>query len=143
MNQINVDEHDLKAAVMYIHKYQEQIINSKSRPIMVMGISGNCITFVSDLYIPVIPQLEIGLVIQDELSSIHSFCTLKWKQDFGSFTLYHAFLHNLEEQKPYINGQLNWMIQRMPYLYELRPLDRIEEWSLIRDKIYNKIDLFI
>lgn len=140
MNQINV--YDPKA-VMYIHKYQEQVINSKSRPIIVMGISQKFITFVSDLYIPVTPQLEIGLNIQEEHSSIHSFCTLKWKQDFGSFTLYHAFLHNFEEHKLYINGQLNWMIQRIPHLYELSPLDRIEEWSLIRDKIYNKIDLFI
>ena len=140
MNQANVYE---PIAVMYIHKYQEQVINSKSRPIIVMGIGPQFITFISDLYIPVTPNLEIGLNIQDEHSSIHSFCTLKWKQEFGSFTLYHAFLHNIEEHTLYINGQLNWMIHRMPHLYEFRPLDRMEEWTLIRDKIYNKIDLFI
>lgn len=131
-------------AFMYIHKYQDRVIHSKSRPIIVMGMGQQSITFISDLYIPVTPDLEIGLDVEDgHGGNMHSLCTLKWKQEFESFTLYHGFLHNPEKHRLYINGQLNWMIHRMPHLYELRPLDRMEEWTLIQDKIYNKIDLFI
>lgn len=140
MNQIEARE---SRSYIYIHKYQDRIVNSKSRPIIVMGLGEQEITFISDLYIPVTPNLEIGLDVENEHCRVRSFCTLKWKQEFGSFTLYHALLHSDEEHSRYINGQLNWMIHRLPHLYELRPLDRIEEWTLIQDKIYNRIDLFI
>ncbi|WP_211750184.1 hypothetical protein [Paenibacillus sp. Marseille-Q4541] len=140
MNQVKAHE---SKAFMYIHKYQEQVINSKSRPVILMALGQQSVTFVSDLFIPITSDLEIGLAVQDEHSNFHSFCTLKWKQEFGSFTLYHAFLHNYEEHRLYIKGQLNWMIHRMPHLYEFRPLDRMEEWVLIHNKYYNRIDTFI
>ncbi|MCM3786684.1 hypothetical protein M3231_27495 [Neobacillus mesonae] len=130
-------------ASIYIHKYKEQVINSRSRPIIVIGLDQQTITFLNDLVIPPVPELRIGLVMEDMENTVHLHCSLEWKQELGSFTMYHAILHIHEEHRLYINGQLHQMVHRMRYPIYSYFQDQLEEWTRISENKHSRINTLI
>lgn len=124
-------------ASMYIHKYEEQVINSRSRPIVILGLNQKTIHFLSDLIIPPVPELLVGLELEGQKNNvIHLDCTLQWKQELGSFTLYFAKLHIHEEHRLYIYSQLNQMIYQLQYPVHTYFQKQPEAWTLARDMPY-------
>ncbi|WP_179800938.1 hypothetical protein [Paenibacillus sp. RU5M] len=107
---------DLKLNVhMYIQEFHGKLVDRKRRPVLLLGMDTRAITFLSDLDLPISPEMLIGLDVEDSHVCVRLHAKLQWKQPFGELTLYHSNLHIQQEQTLYITGQLNTMIREVQF----------------------------
>jgi len=116
MNSMIQEWADLKLNVhMYIQEFHGKLVDRKRRPVLLLGMDTRAITFLSDLDLPVTPEMLIGLDVEDNQVCVRLQARLQWKQPFGELTLYHSSLHIQQEQTLYITGQLNTMIREVQF----------------------------
>ncbi|MFE6075300.1 hypothetical protein ACFVQB_12565 [Paenibacillus sp. NPDC057886] len=116
MNSMIQEWADLKLNVhMYIQEFQGKWVDRKRRPVLLLGMDTRAITFLSDLDLPILPEMLIGLDVEDSHVCVRLHARLQWKQPFGELTLYHSNLHIQQEQTLYITGQLNTMIREVQF----------------------------
>lgn len=100
---------------MYIHAFQGKQVERKRRPVMLLGMDTKELTFLSDLDLPISPEMVIGLDVEDHHVCLRLQAVLQWKQPFGELILYHSKLHIQQEQALYITGQLNNMLRDVQF----------------------------
>ncbi|MCZ1263456.1 MULTISPECIES: hypothetical protein [Paenibacillus] len=116
MNSMIQEWADLKLNVhMYIQEFHGKLVDRKRRPVLLLGMDTRAITFLSDLDLPISPEMLIGLDVEDSHVCVRLHAKLQWKQPFGELTLYHSNLHIQQEQTLYITGQLNTMIREVQF----------------------------
>ncbi|UPK45229.1 hypothetical protein [Paenibacillus pabuli] len=116
MNSMIQEWADLKLNVhMYIQEFHGKLVDRKRRPVLLLGMDTRAITFLSDLDLPITPEMLIGLDVEDNQVCVRLQARLQWKQPFGALTLYHSSLHIQQEQTLYITGQLNTMIREVQF----------------------------
>jgi len=116
MNSMIQEWADLKLNVhMYIQEFHGKLVDRKRRPVLLLGMDTRAITFLSDLDLPILPEMLIGLDVEDSHVCVRLHARLQWKQPFGELTLYHSNLHIQQEQTLYITGQLNTMIREVQF----------------------------
>lgn len=116
MNSMIQEWADLKLNVhMYIQEFHGKLVDRKRRPVLLLGMDTRAITFLSDLDLPISPEMLIGLDVEDSHVCVRLHTKLQWKQPFGELTLYHSNLHIQQEQTLYITGQLNTMIREVQF----------------------------
>lgn len=116
MNSMIQEWADLKLNVhMYIQEFHGKWVDRKRRPVLLLGMDTRAITFLSDLDLPISPEMLIGLDVEDSHVCVRLHAKLQWKQPFGELTLYHSNLHIQKEQTLYITGQLNKMIREVQF----------------------------
>ncbi|CAI6082045.1 hypothetical protein PAECIP112173_03423 [Paenibacillus sp. JJ-100] len=117
MNSKNLQEWaDLKLNVhMYIQEFHGKMVDRKRRPVLLLGMDTQAITFLSDLNLPVLSEMLLGLDVEDSRVCVRLQAKLQWKQPFGELTLYHSNLHIQEDQTLYITGQLNRMLTEIEF----------------------------
>lgn len=107
---------DLKPNVhMYIQEFHGKMVDRKRRPVLLLGMDTQAITFLSDLNLPVISEMVLGLDVEDSRICVRLHATLQWKQPFGELILYHSNLHIQKDQTLYITGQLNRMLTEVEF----------------------------
>ncbi|MGO4529671.1 hypothetical protein AB4Z30_11365 [Paenibacillus sp. 2TAF8] len=107
---------DLKPNVhMYIQEFHGKMADRKRRPVLLLGMDTQAITFLSDLNLPVLSEMLIGLDVEDSRVCVRLHAKLQWKQPFGELILYHSKLHIQKEQTLYITGQLNRMLTEVEF----------------------------
>ncbi|SEL05228.1 hypothetical protein [Paenibacillus sp. OK003] len=116
MNSMIQEWANLKLNVhMYIQEFHGKLVDRKRRPVLLLGMDTRAITFLSDLDLPLSPEMLIGLDVEDSHVCVRLHARLQWKQPFGELTLYHSNLHIQQEQTLYITGQLNTMIREIQF----------------------------
>lgn len=100
---------------MYIQEFHGKMVDRKRRPVLLLGMDTQAITFLSDLNLPVSSEMLIGLDVEDHHVCVRLHARLQWKQPFGELTMYHSNLHIQHEQKLYITGQLNTMLTEVQF----------------------------
>jgi hypothetical protein len=100
---------------MYIQEFHGKLVDRKRRPVLLLGMDTQAITFLSDLDLPISSEMLIGLDVEDSHVCVRLHARLQWKQPFGELTLYHSNLHIQQEQTLYITGQLNTMIREVQF----------------------------
>ncbi|MBY0203006.1 MULTISPECIES: hypothetical protein [Paenibacillus] len=107
---------DLKPNVhMYIQEFHGKMVDRKRRPVLLLGMDTQAITFLSDLNLPVISEMVLGLDVEDSRICVRLHAKLQWKQPFGELILYHSNLHIQKDQTLYITGQLNRMLTEVEF----------------------------
>lgn len=107
---------DLKPNVhMYIQEFHGRKVDRKRRPVLLLGMDIHAITFLSDLNLPVVSEMLIGLDVEDSHVCVRLPAKLQWKQPFGELIMYHSNLHIQKEQTLYITGQLNRMLAEVEF----------------------------
>ncbi|WP_434752521.1 hypothetical protein [Paenibacillus amylolyticus] len=107
---------DLKPNVhMYIQEFHGKMVDRKRRPVLLLGMDTQAITFLSDLNLPVLSEMLIGLDVEDNRVCVRLHAKLQWKQPFGELIMYHSNLHIQKEQTLYITGQLNRMLDEVEF----------------------------
>ncbi|PYE48458.1 hypothetical protein HUB98_23155 [Paenibacillus barcinonensis] len=102
-------------AHMYIQELHGKRVDRKRRPVLLLGMDIHAITFLSDLNLPVLSELLIGLDVEDSHVCVRLPAKLQWKQPFGELIMYHSNLHIQKEQTLYITGQLNRMLAEVEF----------------------------
>ncbi|MGQ8870911.1 hypothetical protein [Paenibacillus sp. TSA_86.1] len=91
------------------------MVDRKRRPVLLLGMDTQAITFLSDLNLPVLSEMLIGLDVEDNRVCVRLHAKLQWKQPFGELIMYHSDLHIQKEQTLYITGQLNRMLDEVEF----------------------------
>lgn len=103
---------DMKLNVhMYIQEFHGKMVDRKRRPVLLLGMDTQAITFLSDLNLPVSSEMLIGLDVEDQHVCVRLHARLQWKQPFGE-------AHNVSFKLAYsarTETIYNWTVKHNAY----------------------------
>ncbi|CAM2977774.1 hypothetical protein PASE110613_10405 [Paenibacillus sediminis] len=131
-------------AHLTVHKVRSEYVVSGHRPVLLLGLSPSTLQFVSDLNLPVTPDVLYCFEIEDHRNTICITASVESKVSYDNAVYYRADIHYSDNQRMKVTSFLNSMIVRPDNtLKQLRYDSEYFHWALDHNLISKLIDIKI